>query len=154
MMSEYEHPKRKAAQRYNLIVFQSAAIVNTLGVFILTKGLNAPILEDELPQLFGSFGLVSIMVWGLAYWSCRYSASFRPSIGVVFAIEKSLYVFSWVTYMWKNPPLSSILKQDFLSGLFLSIYGVVDFLYLCLFLWSASLAWELKLPEDEIDLHS
>ena len=153
-MSEYDQAKRKTVHRFNLIVFQSAALVNTLGVFIFTKSLNAPILQDELPQLFSPFGLISIMVWGLAYWSCRLSASFHPSIGVVFAIEKSLYVFSWVTYMWDNPPLSDILERDFLSGLFLSIFGIVDFLYLCLFLWSASLAWELKLPEDEIDLHS
>jgi hypothetical protein len=52
----------------------------------------------------------------------------------VFAVEKLIYVLVWVRWMSENS-LTSLYSTDFLAGVFYSIYGLNDFMFLLFFAW-------------------
>ena len=128
-------------------IYWSAALVNTLGVLILSKGLNNSVLMDVDPTLFSSFGLCMIMIWGVCYYACSESAPYNPKIGLIFTLEKLVYVTMWI--QWINgdtPSLEEIYERDFFAGVFYSIYGLIDAGYALLFSYTSYVAFR--------DLHS
>ena len=120
--------------------YYTAALTNTVGVLIFTKGLTNQALMSADPVLFSRFGLVMIMVWGLCYFACAQSARSEVKISLVFAIEKLAYVISWIVLLQSDFEWGALFEQDLLAGIFYSIYGVVDGVYLLLFLYCARLA--------------
>jgi hypothetical protein len=52
----------------------------------------------------------------------------------VFAVEKLVYVVIWTRWMLDNS-LSSLYSTDILAGIFYSIYGVNDFVFMLFFAW-------------------
>ena len=127
-------------QRVISWVFWSATLVNTLGVFTLSLGLTNDTLFEIDPVRFSRFGIVMIMMWGVVYFSTARAAAHYPMISLALALEKFIYVCSWVVWMnTKEISLSAIFERDLFAGVFYSIYGGVDLIYMGLFLWSAYL---------------
>ena len=84
------------------------------------------------PDVMGYFGLISITLWGLAYVSvCKSYNQVRLLVGV-FVIEKLVYVIAWLTLI-SSRSLSSIYEMDVLAGVFYTIYGANDFIFMLFF---------------------
>jgi hypothetical protein len=87
-------------------------------------------------------GLVMIAVWGLACWSAvTIGTNIRWLMGA-FAIEKLVYVVVWVIWL-SNNSLSTLYSRDVLAGIFYSIDGMNDFVFM-LFFSSAFVSQRLK----------
>lgn len=119
------------------IVYYSAACANVIGVMIFSKGLTNQVLINTHPTLFSQFGILMIMIWGLCYFVCTNAAYDYASISLVFALEKLAYVVTWIRFIQGDVDWSVLYEKDLLAGLFYSIYGVVDGVYLLLFLYCA-----------------
>ena len=132
------------SNRFILWVYWSAALVNTVGVLILSKGLSNQTLMKTDPLLFGPFGLCMIVVWGLCYYACAESALISPKIGLVFTLEKLMYVTMWIGWMRGDYSLKDVYQDDLFAGVFYSIYGVIDLIYACLFLYTAYRAHQIQ----------
>lgn len=84
------------------------------------------------PDVMGYFGLIGIVLWGLAYISVfdKYN-QMRWLVGV-FAIEKSAYVIAWLDFM-NSRSLSFVYEMDVFAGIFYTIYGANDFVFMLFF---------------------
>lgn len=80
----------------------------------------------------GTFGLISIILWGLAYIAVSKSYNQARWLLGVFVIEKLAYVIAWLAYITSHS-LSSVYEQDILAGIFYTIYGVNDFIFMLFF---------------------
>ena len=107
--------------------FVLAALTNIVGMAIFSRGLTSTALEELAPTLFSRPSLLLIMVWGLAYLALARRYERAPEIAAVFAVEKAIYVASWVMWLASpHPPLAAIYADDPLAALFFSGYGIVD----------------------------
>ncbi len=112
--------------------FIVAGLSNVLGVITCSKVFTNDVMLTAQPDVMGLFGLISIILWGFAYISvCKSYNQVRWLVGV-FAIEKLAYVIAWLTFMTSHS-LSSIYEKDFLAGLFYTIYGPNDFIFMLFF---------------------
>ena len=125
--------------------FVAAGAVNILGVLLFSKGFTNAYLSELDPQVFSTFGLKVIIVWGLAYlavgdsYRAGRSPGERPAkhwIVGVFALEKLLYFAAWVIWMSEHgSELGAIFARSSLTGTFLVIYGPNDLLFAVFFAW-------------------
>ncbi len=114
--------------------FILAGLSNILGVAICSKFLTNDVLKDTQPAVMGGFGLIAIMLWGLAYISVANRYETLKWLIAVFAIEKLAYVAAWVSFM-SSQSLEGVYNQDFLAGVFFTIYGVNDFVFMLFFVY-------------------
>jgi hypothetical protein len=106
-----------------------------LTAFIFSKQalFTNPIISEFDPDVLSNFGLVMILVWGLAYLSvAKNYAKVKWLIGV-FAVEKLIYGLVWTNWMLNNS-VSDVFEKDTMAGLFYSIYGINDWLFSIFFL--------------------
>lgn len=117
--------------RYGLI---AAGIMNIGGVLLFSVGLTNTAINNADPVVMSNFGLLMIIVWGLAYIGAATITSSIKWLAAVFVIEKLVYVVVWIRWMLDNS-LSSLYSTDFLAGVFYSIYGINDFVFMLFFAW-------------------
>ena len=104
-----------------------AGFANVAGVLVFSRGFSNDYLGQLFPQLFGPWGLVCIMLWGLAYASVAQNYQAVPRLLAVFALEKLVYVISWLWWLTAHgTELPAIWAQDILTALFYCLYGVLD----------------------------
>jgi hypothetical protein len=112
--------------------FLIAGLSNILGVIICSKFFTNDVMLASQPDVMNYFGLISIILWGLAYISvCKSYSQVRWLIGI-FALEKLFYVISWMAFITSNS-LSAIYERDILAGIFYTIYGANDFVFMLFF---------------------
>jgi hypothetical protein len=117
-------------------LFYLAGIINIVGTLIFSKCLTSNTISEIDPFVMSKFGLIMIMVWGLAFISIAKKFYENKFIIAVFLLEKSAYVIAWcLWYFNKNYSLESIFQKDFLAGTFYSLYGLNDLFFLLLFLY-------------------
>ena len=115
-------------------MFLLAGSSNILGVLICSKLFTNQTMMQLQPSVMGAFGLIMIVVWGLAYIAVYKSYdSVRWLIGV-FVVEKFAYVVAWGTFVYTHS-LAEIYKTDAFAGVFYSVYGINDFLYMLFFIY-------------------
>ena len=113
-------------------LFILAGLSNIFGVLVCSQLFTNSVMMETQPSVMGLFGLISIVLWGLAYVAVSRSyAAVRWLVGV-FVIEKLFYVLAWLLFM-STQSLSAVFEKDFLAGLFYSIYGVNDFVFMIFF---------------------
>ena len=117
--------------RYGLI---AAGLMNIGGVLLFSRGLTNTAINNADPIVMSNFGLLMIILWGLAYLGAATVTSSIKWLGAGFAIEKLVYVVVWVRWMLDNS-LSSLYSTDFMAGIFYSIYGINDFVFMLFFAW-------------------
>lgn len=106
-----------------------AGAVNIVGIFIFSLGFTNTFLGELLPSVFSSFGLVSILLWGVAYIAVSDRAEELPAVLFVFAFEKALYAVSWAAWIMNpNNSLTLVFQKSALTGMFFTFYGPIDFL--------------------------
>ena len=81
-----------------------------------------------------NFGLVMIAVWGLAYMGTAFILANVKWLAAAFAVEKLVYVVVWTTWL-SNNNLATLFGRDLFAGVFYSIYGVNDFVFMLFFAW-------------------
>ena len=82
------------------------------------------------------------MLWGLAYLAVARNYAAVPTLVLVFAIEKAIYVTTWIAWMssWGSD-LGSIWTRDPLTAIFFVIYGPNDLMFGIFFAWVGMRAW-------------
>lgn len=112
--------------------FIAAGVSNLIGVALFSKLFTNTVLFNEDPQVMGPFGLVMIMVWGLAFIAVAYTFKNLKWLVGVFALEKISYVIASINWH-SNNSVSAVYEQDALAGIFYGIYGINDFLFFLFF---------------------
>ncbi len=121
---------------YGFIV---AGLTNVVGGLVFSKFLTNDLLSSLQPSVLSDFGVVMIMIWGLAYIAVAKDHENTKWLVAVFALEKLAYVLVWLKWITNND-VSLVLEQDLLTGIFYSIYGPSDFIFGVFF---AVVAWRL-----------
>ncbi len=114
------------------IIFILAGLSNIFGVLICSKLFTNNVMINTQPSVMGIFGLVSIILWGLAYIAVRNKYEHVRWLIGIFAIEKLAYVAMWINLITTQSILD-IYKTDILAGTFYTIYGPNDFLFMLFF---------------------
>ncbi len=107
-------------------------MMNFSGVLIFSRGFTNSAINNADPLLMSNFGLLMIVVWGLAYLSAATIRSNIRWLTGVFALEKLVYFVFWILWLLGNS-LSEVYSKDVFAGIFYSIYGVNDFLFMLFF---------------------
>ena len=133
MMSSNEHPKPLITK-----VFWLAGAFNVLGVLTFSKFFTNSRLAELDPVVCSWLGLVSIILWGLAYGSVAKTYYFVPQLLLVFFVEKMVYTATWAKWLAENgDTLPSLFSESPLTATFFAIYGAGDFAFGLFFLWVA-----------------
>lgn len=114
----------------------AAALMNVFGVLFFSKFFTNEAVNEADPVVMSNFGLLMIVVWGLAYAG---AAAVRSNISwllIAFAVEKLVYVIVWIKWLLGNS-LPELYGRDFFAGAFYSIYGINDLVFMLFFLWAA-----------------
>jgi hypothetical protein len=78
----------------------AAAIMNIGGVLIFSRAFTNVVINNTDPVVMSNFGLLMILIWGLAYLGAAcINAKIKWLIGS-FAVEKLCYVVVW--FMWQS----------------------------------------------------
>ncbi len=116
-------------------IFFAAGLFNIGGVLLFSAFFTNRFLVKYYPSVFSDFGLISVILWGMTYMA---AAKFYPSarkLMAVFALEKAVYVITWILFLVKGPSLSAVFSESMMTGLFLALYGPGDFAFGCFFAW-------------------
>lgn len=116
--------------KYGLIL---AALVNIGGVLIFSQLFSNTAINEADPVVMSNFGLVMIMVWGLAYFAAAMTKASIRLLVAVFAIEKLVYIAAWVYWLATNN-LFTLYETDLFAGLFYTIYGLNDLMFMLFFI--------------------
>ena len=114
--------------------FIAAGLINILGVLIFSRFFTNVTLNQADPIVMSNFGLLMITIWGLAYIAVANDYHKVRWISAVFAVEKLIYVLAWIIWLLNNE-LGAIYSKDLFAGLFYSIYGINDFIFMLFFAW-------------------
>ena len=114
--------------------FIAAGLMNIGGVLLFSRGFTNEVINQADPEVMSNFGLLMIIVWGLAYISVAKSYEKVSWIAAVFALEKLIYVAIWGMWISDNE-LGVLYSKDLFAGIFYSIYGLNDFVFMLYFGW-------------------
>lgn len=81
-----------------------------------------------------NFGLLMIIVWGLAYIAAPTIKVNIKWLAAAFAFEKLVYVYVWLVWQLNNE-LSSVYAEDLFVGVFFTVYGLNNFVFMPFFVW-------------------
>jgi len=93
---------------------------------------NSTIAEFD-PNVMSNFGLLMILIWGLAYISVAKSYDKVKWLVGIFAIEKLIYGCVWIHWILNNT-ISEVYEKDLMAGVFYSIYGINDWVFFIFFI--------------------
>ncbi len=106
--------------------------MNIAGVIVFSRAFTNSAINNADPLVMSNFGLVMIVIWGLAYLSATTIISNIKWLIGVFALEKLIYVLVWVIWLSENS-LTQLYSKDLLAGAFYSIYGINDLVFMLFF---------------------
>jgi hypothetical protein len=125
MISNHQHP-----HRWVTIGFLLGGAVNVLGTLLVSAGFTNRTLTSLDPVVFSNFGLVAIMLWGLAYVAVSRTYHLVPFLVLVFALEKLVYTILWIRWISRfGDQLQGIATQAPMTAMFFRGYGLVDFAF-------------------------
>ncbi len=110
----------------------AAGLSNILGVLIFSRFFTNESINLADPVVMSTFGLVMIIVWGLAYISVANGFEKVKWLFAVFAVEKLIYGLIWINWIFSND-IRILYKQDLMAGIFYSIYGLNDLIFMVFF---------------------
>lgn len=112
--------------------FILAGLSNILGVLLCSKFFTNQTMLTTQPDVMGYFGLLAIILWGLAYIAVSKTYTHARWLVGVFVIEKLAYVIAWLAFI-TNQSLSAVYDKDVLAGIFYTIYGANDLMFMLFF---------------------
>ena len=114
--------------------FIAAAVMNIGGVLFFSRAFTNTAINDADPVVMSNFGLLMIVVWGFAYLGAAFITSNIKWLAGAFAFEKLVYVVVWIRWLSENS-LAKIYSNDLFAGVFFSIYGANDLIFMLFFAW-------------------
>lgn len=122
-------------------VFLIAGLTN-FTILLFDRGFTNATLTAAFPAVFSWVGIVSILLWGLAYIAVADRYHQVPGVVAVFALEKFFYVGTWIFWLVsQGHRLGEIWTEDPITALFLSGYGLADGAFGLFFAW---VAWRCR----------
>lgn len=112
----------------------AAGLMNICGVVLFSRAFTNTAINTADPVVMSNFGLLMITVWGLAYLGAATIRSEIKWLAGVFALEKLVYVVVWIMWL-SNNSLTQLYSEDAFAGVFYSIYGFNDFVFMLFFAW-------------------
>ena len=112
----------------------AAALMNISGVLVFSRAFTNVAINQADPIVMSNFGLIMIAVWGLAYLGAAAISSNIKWLAGAFAVEKLVYVIVWIMWHAQNS-LTQLYATDVFAGIFYSIYGINDFVFMLFFVW-------------------
>ena len=110
--------------------FIAAGLANILGILICSMGFSNALLTSLSPMVFSIFGLLSVILWGLAYLTVARTYSQVPYLVVVFAVEKLVYVITWILWLTQSgQTLPGLFSQSPITAIFFALYGLNDLVF-------------------------
>lgn len=113
--------------------FILAGIMNS-SVILFSRGFTNKTINTYDPDVMSNFGMLMILIWGLAYISVAYRFKNLKGLVAVFAIEKLIYGCVWLQWIMTND-VGKVYIEDKMAGIFYSIYGLNDWLFCVFFLY-------------------
>ena len=114
--------------------FVLAGLMNILGVLVNSRFFTNAVIPEVDPVVMSNFGLLMIIIWGLAYISVSKNYDKVKWLVGVFAIEKFIYGSLWTNWILNNS-LTDVYNKDTSAGIFYSIYGINDWIFFAFFLF-------------------
>jgi hypothetical protein len=111
--------------------FILAGLMNAT-VLIFSRLFTNPTIPEVDPNVMSNFGLVMILIWGLAYITIAKNYDKVKWLVGVFAVEKLIYGCVWANWILNNN-ISDVYEKDIMAGMFYSIYGVNDWMFFIFF---------------------
>ncbi|WP_300655070.1 hypothetical protein [Hydrogenophaga sp.] len=121
-------------ERWKNIGFVAAGLMNIGGVLVFSRAFTNTAINEADPVVMSNFGLLMIVVWGLAYLGAATVTSGVRWIAGAFALEKLVYVVVWFQWLSANS-LDDLYAKDVWAGVFFSIYGANDLVFMLFFAW-------------------
>lgn len=112
-----------------------AGLSNILGVLIFSRFFTNDVMNQADPVVMSNFGLVMIIVWGLAYISVFNSFEKVKWLIAVFALEKLIYGLIWINWFFRND-IRILYSKDTMAGIFYTIYGLNDLFFMVFFIFT------------------
>ena len=112
----------------------AAGLMNIGGVLVFSRAFTNVAINNADPVVMSNFGLLMIAVWGLAYLGAATIKSSIKWLVAAFAAEKLVYVVCWLSWLSKNN-LTQLYANDLFAGVFFSIYGANDLVFMLFFAW-------------------
>ena len=103
-------------------------------VLIFSRGFTNVAINEADPVVMSNFGLLMIVIWGMAYWAASTVTSNIQWIAGVFALEKLIYGVIWINWHLNNS-LEGLYATDAFAGAFYAIYGLNDLGFMVFFAW-------------------
>ncbi len=116
--------------------FIAAGLMNIGGVLLFSRLFTNSAINSADPVVMSNFGLLMIVVWGLAYVGAATITSNMKWLAAAFALEKLVYVVVWLQWLSANS-LSQTYADDAFAGVFFGIYGANDLISMLFFAWIA-----------------
>ncbi|MBK8398893.1 MAG: hypothetical protein IPL26_27045 [Leptospiraceae bacterium] len=117
------------------IGFLLAGLANIGGILIFSKFFTNTAMAEASPVVMSNFGQLMIIVWGFAYISVMNSYNSVPWLSLLFAVEKIIYVITWIVW-FQNNDLTLLYAKDLFAGIFYTVYGLNDFISMLFFGWT------------------
>lgn len=114
--------------------FIAAGLANILGVLGSSRFFTNDAIGQLDPVVMSNFGLLMIVVWGLAYIAVANHYQNLRWLAAVFCVEKVVYSVAWLCWHSQND-LSTAYDLDLQAGVFYSIYGLNDIAFMLFFGW-------------------
>lgn len=116
-----------------------------MSVLIFSRFFTNPTIPEVDPNVMSNFGLLMILMWGLAYISVAKNYHKVNWLVGIFAVEKFIYAFVWTNWILKNN-ISEVYEKDLMAGMFYSIYGINDWVFFGFFIFVFFRQSKLKNP--------
>lgn len=112
----------------------AAGLMNIGGVLLFSRAFTNHSINNADPVVMSNFGLLMIVVWGLAYLGAAAVTTSIHWLAGAFAVEKLVYGVVWIRWLSENN-LADLYSKDFFAGAFFSIYGANDLVFMVFFAW-------------------
>lgn len=112
--------------------FILAGLMNIIGVLANSRFFTNAVIPTVDAEVMSNFGLLMIIIWGIAYISVARNFEKVKWLVGVFAIEKFIYGFTWTKWILNNN-LSDVFEKDKSAGVFYAIYGINDWIFFIFF---------------------
>lgn len=112
--------------------FIIAGLMN-LTVLVFSRLFTNSTIPEFDPVVMSNFGLLMIVLWGVAYMSIAKNYYKVKWLVGLFIVEKLIYGYVWINWILNNN-ISEVFKKDIMAGIFYSIYGINDWIFFVFFL--------------------
>jgi hypothetical protein len=107
--------------------FYLAGAINILGILLFSLAWTNVELIGRSPRVFSPFGILAVILWGLAYLSVARTYHHVPKLIAVFALEKLFYVITWMWWQFHHAAeLPALYQTAPLTATFFTLYGPLD----------------------------